>query len=99
MYSFRFDVIFLSEIHVVENLFLCQIPEYDIYYNNSKNNRNDGVIMYISSDTKLKTIALHGSIFLRVEMDSAEGRMFGITSIYFSPPSALYETYSVGFYG
>lgn len=45
VYPFEFDIIVLSETYTVKNLDLYRISGYHMYYNNSRINRNDGVVL------------------------------------------------------
>lgn len=44
---YEFDVIVLFEPFNIDNLHVYNVPGYEIYYNESRLNKNDGVIMLI----------------------------------------------------
>ena len=49
------SIIVCTESWVLENYNSFALPDYDIYYNNSKINQNDGVMIYLSKYTNYDT--------------------------------------------
>lgn len=82
----NFDIIVCTETRNIEYLDLYCIDNFEIYFNNSKYNANDGVIVYVNNRIKhLVDIKIINNFhFLRVEC-KVNNEIFGITSIYKSP--------------
>lgn len=81
-----YDVICLSETFNIVNLELFKIPGYKIYYNESKQNKNDGVVIYVKDKIhhEAKVINVDNFKFLRITIKN-NNNTFAITGMYKSP--------------
>ena len=79
-----FDIIVLTETWIVYNLNNFTINGYDILYNNSKLNQNDGVIVYVKSELNYSyDIVKIGPLInaIQIKIDNDETTVY-ITALY-----------------
>lgn len=82
----EFDIMLLSETLAVYNLNDFQINNYDIYYNNSRNNKNDGMVIYVRSNLNsvAEIMEMNNYKFLRITLNK-NNVSCGILGIYRLP--------------
>ena len=82
----NFSVIVLSETWIVGDTNLYNLPNYTTYYNYSKKNQNDGVIIYVHSSLPhyTETIKELNTNFLRVLVE-LKTQKIAVTGLYRSP--------------
>ena len=73
---FKPCIIICTETRKLENYKQYQLPNYKIFYNNSKINQNDGVVVYITSEIfeYIETIVIDRVSFLcsKIRLDKDE---------------------------
>ena len=76
----------------ITNLNFFNINEYSIFYNESRKNQNDGVVVYIHENVKanVKINEINSYKFIRVE-GKKSNIQFGVNAIYRSPSSTSGE--------
>lgn len=87
------DVIILSEVWNVESVSDFIIPNYEIYYNNSKLNQNDGLIIYTKNNIKVQVTTYNFTetklLHIILEFNKIS---IGVLASY-RPPSTCEKTY------
>ena len=81
------DVIILTETWKVANIDCFKIQNFDVYYNNSNFNQNDGVVVYIRSDIqhRVEVVDNYEMKFLKVTFNINDKQV--ILSAIYRPPS------------
>lgn len=89
----KIDIIVLSETFVIEDKSRYSLPNFDIYYSDSKFNRNDGVVVYVRHNlcSTCEIIHLTETNILRCTFRVGD-REFGIMGVY-RPPSTNLENF------
>lgn len=89
----KIDIIVLSETWDVEEVSDFNIPNFNIYYNHSKQNQNDGLIIYIKNtiNVSVSTYVMSETILLRCSI-KINNITLGLTASY-RPPSINTNTY------
>lgn len=78
------NVIVCSETWIIHHIEFFKLPEYNIYYNYSKINKADGVVMYVKKDIiqETKTIKIDKLTFLVSDININDNEIFRISAIY-----------------
>ena len=78
------SVVVCAESWLIESVEFFQLPGYKIYYNESKINKSDGVVVYIKNDITqdTKTITIDRLNFLATDININEKEILRISAIY-----------------
>lgn len=88
----KFDIIILTETFQISSLDNFNIPDYNIYYNQGKINRNDGVVVYTKTNLGAKAdIVNHlDTNILRIKFEE-ENIKYGLSATYRSHEIPIYS--------
>lgn len=80
------SVIVCTETWIIKQIHLFNLPDYKIFYNESKINKADGVVLYIRNDISqnndTKIIEIDKIKFLVVDLNINDNEIFRISAIY-----------------
>lgn len=86
----KVDVLVLSETFLIQDTGRFSLPDFDLFYNQSKYNRNDGVVVFVRKCFKATYNIIEFSEIKVIRCTfGMGGNNFGITGIYRPPSTRL----------
>lgn len=92
LHDINIDIIFLSETWNIKETKCYNIPGYELFYNNSKFNQNDGCLIYINNKITSNTLHIkYNNIIISRTTFKVDNIKFAISSMYRLPSSDVNE--------